>query len=74
MKTTYTKEHLYQDLLFSLALLITILIAASLGSCAPQAFPVGTPNPLDEPGYTAPTVEELHLENIRAITNNPAYR
>lgn len=49
------------------------LFVATFLSCAPKAYPPG-PNPLDEPGYTPPTVAELHLENLRAITNNPGYQ
>ena len=44
-------------------------IAIIIVSCAP----IGDANPLDEPGETQPTVAELHAENIRAITNNPAH-
>lgn len=48
------------------------ILAALVASCAPQAYPVDTPNPLDEPGYVPPTAAELHLENLRAITSDPA--
>jgi PBP1b-binding outer membrane lipoprotein LpoB len=30
-------------------------------------------DPLDEPGSTPPTAEELHRGNLREITGNPAY-
>ena len=49
--------------LLSLALL-------ALASCAPQAYPVGAPNPLDSVGGE-PTAAELHAKNIAAITGNP---
>lgn len=51
-------------------LLLAILAAAS---CTPQAYPPGAPNPLNEPGDdgSLPTVEQLHRENLRAITQDP---
>lgn len=53
---------------------IIATIAICLSACAPVAYPPGTPNPLDEPGETLPTVEDLHLKNFQLITENPAYR
>ena len=52
--------------------IIALTAAICLVSCVPVAYPVGTPNPLDEPGYRQPTVQELHLQNLRAITCDPA--
>lgn len=46
---------------------IALLAALALASCAPKAFPVGTPNPLDTPGGSAPTAAELHAKNLRWI-------
>jgi len=51
-------------------LLQAYLVAAfilGLFSCSPVAYPVGAPNPLDEPGHVEPTAAELHAENIRII-------
>jgi len=45
---------------------------ATFLSCAPKAYPPDVPNPLDEPGYRQPTAAELHLKNLRIITNDPA--
>lgn len=56
------------SLVQSAAMLAAILWATS---CAPKAFPVGSPNPLDTPGETEPTAAELHAKNIAAITGNP---
>lgn len=50
--------------------ILTILALVGLNACAPQAYPVGLPNPLDEPGTAEGTVEELHRDNIRAIIHN----
>ena len=47
--------------------LIALSIILAAVSCSPVAYPVDTPNPLDEPGYVQPTSEELHAENIKAI-------
>lgn len=49
-------------------------VATFLSCASPKAFRADSPNPLDEPGYVEPTAEELHLENMRAITNNPVYQ
>jgi hypothetical protein len=51
-----------------LALLVTLVFT---GCSAPDWS--GTPNPLDTPGTSDPTVEELHDGNISEITSNPAY-
>ena len=40
----------------------------------PNFGPEAQFNPLDEPGYVAPTQAELHLKNLKLITYNPAYR
>ena len=58
----------------TMKLLITLSIICAAVSCSPVAYPVGTPNPLDEPGATEPTAAELHLGNLQAITSNPAYK
>lgn len=57
-----------------IALLAYGFFVATFLSCAPKAFPVDSPNPLDTPGEGEPTADELHLENIREITNNPVYQ
>jgi hypothetical protein len=53
-------------------LILIITLTASLFSCAPSAYRPG-PNPLDAPGGE-PTASELHAQNLKAITSNPAYR
>ena len=57
-----------------LSLLAWAFVVANCLSCAPKAYPVESPNPLDTPGEWEPTADELHLGNIRAITNNPVYQ
>ena len=50
---------------------ILALLALSLSACnitRPQ------PNPLDQPGSRYLTAIERHLENLKQITSNPAYR
>jgi hypothetical protein len=56
-----------------LALGTALAALAGLTSCVPHAYPVGAPNPLDEPGEIQPTVNDLHQQNIRIITGNPGY-
>ena len=51
---------------------LILCILAGVFSCAPKAYPPDVPNPLDEPGYTEPTVAELHLKNLRLITSDHA--
>ena len=50
--------------------LLSLAILA-LASCAPKAFPVGSPDPRNAPGTADPTAAELHAKNIAAITGNP---
>lgn len=57
-------------------LAICLLIAALLPACNLATPPEweNTPNPLFEPGSDASDdAEQLHRENIRLITQNPAY-
>lgn len=56
----------------TLLLAAALLPLAGLNSCAPQAYPPGTPNPLDEPGASEATAEELHAGNLSEITGNPS--
>ena len=51
-----------------------LIAIASITSCTAPASWVGTPNPLDEPGASPATAEELHLKNLRNITGNPCYK
>jgi hypothetical protein len=53
--------------------LLLLAIAALASSCAPKAYPPGTPNPLDRP-QDFKSAAELHAENMEAITSNPGYR
>lgn len=55
----------------SLLILMLLLVVIAISSCATQ--PLGDPNPLNEPGYTEPTAQELHMKNVQIITGNPAY-
>ncbi len=51
----------------------TLLLALlAIASCAPKAYPPGTPNPLDRP-CDQQSVAEMHAANMKAITSNPAY-
>lgn len=56
---------------------LTLLAAIALSSCMALRFQpdswVGSPNPLDSIEGEA-SAAELHQENIRAITGNPAYQ
>ena len=51
-----------------IALGAALIAIASLMSCAIP--PDSQFNPLDQPGHQQPTVEELHAENITAITDS----
>jgi hypothetical protein len=66
MKPTYNTRSLIFDLLFSLALLLIIFLSTQCVSPR-AAWPVDSPNPLDEPGETEPTAAALHARNIREI-------
>lgn len=53
----------------ALTFLVALIFLVAFTSCAPQAFPVGTPNPLDTPGDEFEgSIASLHADNIRAIT------
>ena len=66
----YQTNRLLGSLLLAFAILAMLVW---LTNCAPRAFTNDRGNPLEEPGYTEPTQDELHVENIREITHNPAY-
>jgi hypothetical protein len=52
----------------------TLLLALlAIASCAPKAYPPGTPNPLDRP-CDQQSVAEMHAANMEAITSNPGYQ
>jgi hypothetical protein len=52
----------------------TLLLALlAIASCAPKAYPPGTPNPLDRP-QDFQSAFSLHEENMQEITSNPGYR
>lgn len=51
----------------------TLLALACLALSSCTLPPIGDANPLDRPGDEK-GVNELHTENIRAITGNPGYR
>ena len=74
MKPPYNTKNLFHNLLFAITLLAVILSTTHCGTYAiPKAFRVGSPNPLDEPGHTEPTQDELHVGNIQEITGNYSY-
>ena len=56
---------------------VTLLAILVLSSCAATRYQPdswnGTPNPLDSL-KGEPTAEELHRDNMRAITSNPGYQ
>ena len=52
--------------------LYLIFAAVVIASCAPKAFPLGSPDPRNAPGTPEPTAAELYAKNISAITSNPA--
>jgi hypothetical protein len=51
-------------------ILLALTTAALLPSCSLESPPEwqGTPNPLDEPGESQNIADDLHRENIEAIT------
>ena len=49
-----------------------LLLISALASCTPTAS-WSKFQPLDTPGYVAPTVAELHRENICEITGRPYF-
>ncbi len=53
------------------AIMITI---ASLTGCTASENWDSAYSPLDQPGHTEDTVQDLHLKNLKNITSNPAYR
>ena len=70
MKPKPNTPGLLRDLLFAVLLFAIVFLVTN---CAPKAFPVGSPNPLDDPGQLEPTADERHDRNIATITGNPAY-
>ena len=57
-----------------LALLAWAFVVANCLSCAPKAYPVESPNPLDEPGQVELSASSRHDKNIEAITSNPGHQ
>ena len=47
--------------------IITILVTLALASCVAPTPRWSELSPLDEPGYTEPTIAEIHAKNIRWI-------
>lgn len=54
--------------------LLFLTTALAFASCAPKAFPVGSPDPRDQPGHTEPTAASIRRDHMRELTENPGYQ
>lgn len=55
-----------------ITLIALAFIVANCLSCAPKAFPVGRPNPLDTEEDTM-TASQRHRKNLRMVTGIPTF-